>query len=59
MALAKYWCDDAFYRYKMPKMIIKIEERGNGINANVVNNVKIAKALAKPASYTTKYLVVN
>ncbi|XP_057974988.1 eukaryotic translation initiation factor 5-like [Malania oleifera] len=47
--------DDAFYRYKMPKMITKIEGRGNGIKTNVVNNVEIAKALARPASYTLKY----
>ncbi|KAF8377001.1 hypothetical protein HHK36_030373 [Tetracentron sinense] len=47
--------DDAFYRYKMPKMITKIEGRGNGIKTNVVNMVDIAKSLARPASYTTKY----
>lgn len=47
--------DDAFYRYKMPKMITKIEGRGNGIKTNVVNMVEIAKALARPAAYTTKY----
>ncbi|KAH9623940.1 hypothetical protein KSS87_009604 [Heliosperma pusillum] len=47
--------DDAFYRYKMPKMITKIEGRGNGIKTNIVNMVDIAKALARPPSYTTKY----
>ncbi|KAL6993981.1 Eukaryotic translation initiation factor 5A-1 [Sarracenia purpurea var. burkii] len=47
--------DDAFYRYKMPKMVTKIEGRGNGIKTNVVNMVDVAKALARPASYTTKY----
>ncbi|XP_059280380.1 probable eukaryotic translation initiation factor 5-1 [Lycium ferocissimum] len=47
--------DDAFYRYKMPRMITKIEGRGNGIKTNVVNMVDIAKALSRPASYTTKY----
>ncbi|XP_057436485.1 eukaryotic translation initiation factor 5-like [Lotus japonicus] len=47
--------DDAFYRYKMPRMITKIEGRGNGIKTNVVNMVDIAKALARPAAYTTKY----
>ncbi|PIN08257.1 Translation initiation factor 5 (eIF-5) [Handroanthus impetiginosus] len=47
--------DDAFYRYKMPKMITKIEGRGNGIKTNIVNMVDIAKALARPASYITKY----
>ncbi|KZV42246.1 eukaryotic translation initiation factor 5-like [Dorcoceras hygrometricum] len=47
--------DDAFYRYKMPKMITKIEGRGNGIKTNIVNMVDIAKALARPAAYTTKH----
>ncbi|KAL5697923.1 Eukaryotic translation initiation factor 5A-1 [Ranunculus cassubicifolius] len=47
--------DDAFYRYKMPRMITKVEGKGNGIKTNVVNMVDIAKALARPASYTTKY----
>ncbi|KAL0314239.1 UNVERIFIED_CONTAM: putative eukaryotic translation initiation factor 5-2 [Sesamum angustifolium] len=39
----------------MPRMITKIEGRGNGIKTNVVNMVDIAKALGRPASYTTKY----
>ncbi|CAN6936263.1 unnamed protein product [Brassica oleracea] len=47
--------NDAFYRYKMPKMVTKTEGKGNGIKTNIVNNVDIAKALARPASYTTKY----
>ncbi|WOG96723.1 hypothetical protein DCAR_0416059 [Daucus carota subsp. sativus] len=47
--------DDAFYRYKMPRMITKIEGRGNGIKTNVVNMVDIAKALGRSAAYTTKY----
>ncbi|KAG9148783.1 hypothetical protein Leryth_018098 [Lithospermum erythrorhizon] len=46
--------DDAFYRYKMPRMITKVEGRGNGIKTNIVNMVEIAKALARPASYTTR-----
>uniref|UniRef100_A0A0D9VC92 W2 domain-containing protein n=1 Tax=Leersia perrieri TaxID=77586 RepID=A0A0D9VC92_9ORYZ len=46
---------DAFYRYKMPKMITTIESRGNGIKTKIVNMVDIAKALARPASYITKY----
>jgi len=47
--------DDAFYRYKMPKLMTKIEGRGNGIKTNLVNMVDVAKALARPPSYTTKY----
>lgn len=47
--------NDAFYRYKMPRMVTKTEGKGNGIKTNIVNNVEIAKALARPPSYTTKY----
>ncbi|CAM6103822.1 unnamed protein product [Calypogeia fissa] len=47
--------DDAFYRYKMPKLITKIEGRGNGIKTNLVNMVEVAKALARPPAYTTKF----
>nr|BAU61600.1 eukaryotic translation initiation factor 5 [Gonium pectorale] len=47
--------DDAFYRYKMPKLQAKIEGRGNGIKTNVVNNVEIAKALERPPEYVLKY----
>jgi len=47
--------DDAFYRYKMPKLMTKIEGRGNGIKTNLVNMVDVAKYVARPPSYTTKY----
>ncbi|ESQ27334.1 hypothetical protein EUTSA_v10018577mg [Eutrema salsugineum] len=47
--------NDAFYRYKMPKMLTKTEGKGNGIKTNIINNVEIAKALGRPPSYTTKY----
>jgi hypothetical protein len=40
--------DDAFYRYKMPTLMTKIEGRGNGIKTNLVNLVDVAKALARP-----------
>lgn len=47
--------DDAFYRYKMPRLNTKVEGRGNGIKTNIVNMVDVAKALARPPSYTTKF----
>ncbi|CAL4899452.1 unnamed protein product [Urochloa decumbens] len=47
--------DDAFYRYKMPRMVTKTEGRGNGIRTKIENIADIAKALDRPASYITKY----
>ncbi|TVU50284.1 hypothetical protein EJB05_01650, partial [Eragrostis curvula] len=47
--------DDAFYRYKMPRMRTKIEGRGNGIKTKIENMADIAKALARPASNITNY----
>ncbi|KAH7288235.1 hypothetical protein KP509_31G018200 [Ceratopteris richardii] len=47
--------DDAFYRYKMPRLITKVEGRGNGIKTNLVNMVDVAKALSRPPAYTTKF----
>lgn len=46
---------DAFYRYKMPRLVAKVEGKGNGIKTVVVNMVDIARALARPPTYVTKY----
>eukprot|EP00112_Aurelia_sp_Birch-Aquarium-sp1_P012903 Seg272.2 transcript_id=Seg272.2/GoldUCD/mRNA.D3Y31 product="Eukaryotic translation initiation factor 5" protein_id=Seg272.2/GoldUCD/D3Y31 len=46
---------DQFYRYKMPKLIAKVEGKGNGIKTVVVNMVDIAKALSRPPLYPTKF----
>lgn len=46
---------DAFYRYKMPKLIAKVEGKGNGIKTVIVNMVEVAKAIGRPPSYPTKY----
>jgi len=46
---------DTFYRYKMPQLLTKIEGKGNGIKTVIPNMVDIAKALARPPTYPTKY----
>eukprot|EP00128_Syssomonas_multiformis_P002929 Colp12_sorted_trinity150504_noHs@2595 len=46
---------DQFYRYKMPKLVAKVEGKGNGIKTVVVNMEDIAKSLGRPPSYSTKY----
>jgi translation initiation factor 5 len=47
--------NDAFYRYKMPKLISKIEGKGNGIRTVVPNMSDIAKSLTRPPTYVTKF----
>ncbi|ESO00648.1 hypothetical protein HELRODRAFT_185763 [Helobdella robusta] len=46
---------DVFYRYKMPRLIAKVEGKGNGIKTVIVNMSDIAKSLSRPATYPTKY----
>lgn len=40
--------DDMFYRYKMPRLLAKVEGKGNGIKTVVVNMPEVAKALNRP-----------
>ncbi|KAI9206656.1 domain found in IF2B/IF5-domain-containing protein [Polychytrium aggregatum] len=47
--------EDKFYRYKMPKLISKIEGKGNGIKTVIPNMSDIARALSRPPTYPTKY----
>jgi translation initiation factor 5 len=51
--------NDASYRYKMPKLITKIEGRGNGIKTVVVNMVDVAKALHCEPGYPTKFFGIE
>ncbi|XP_065833128.1 eukaryotic translation initiation factor 5-like [Oscarella lobularis] len=46
---------DPYYRYKMPRLLAKVEGKGNGIKTVVVNMVEIAKSLSRPPSYPCKY----
>ena len=42
------YIDDPSYRYKMPRLITKVEGKGNGIKTNLVNLIEAAKALRVP-----------
>lgn len=46
---------DPNYRYKMPRVIAKIEGRGNGIKTIIVNMKDVSKSLHRPAEYCTKF----
>ncbi|KAJ3297729.1 hypothetical protein HK104_000207 [Borealophlyctis nickersoniae] len=46
---------DKFYRYKMPKLLAKVEGKGNGIKTVIPNMSEIAKSLSRPATYPTKF----
>jgi len=47
--------NDLSYRYKMPKMITKVEGRGNGIKTRLVNMYDVGKALHRDPAYVTKF----
>lgn len=51
--------NDAFYRYKMPAIVAKVEGKGNGIKTVIVNMVDIARALNREAIYPTKYFGIE
>ncbi|OIR57829.1 MAG: translation initiation factor eIF5 [Amphiamblys sp. WSBS2006] len=46
---------DAHYRYKMPSLTTKTEGRGNGIKTALPNIQEVAKALARPTTYITRF----
>jgi len=47
--------EDAFYRYKMPKLLAKVEGNGNGIKTVIPNMKEIGKALGRSPEYPTKF----
>ena len=46
---------DQFYRYKMARLIAKVEGKGNGIKTVIVNTVDVAKVINRPPTYPNKY----
>jgi len=46
---------DAFYRYKMPRLQAKVEGKGNGVKTVIPNMSDIARALGRPPTYPTKF----
>lgn len=46
---------DQFYRYKMPRLIAKVEGSGNGIKTVISNMTDISKSLNRPPTYPTKF----
>jgi translation initiation factor 5 len=47
---------DPFYRYKMSRVTVKLEGRGNGIKTVFLNIVKVAKDLRREPLHILKYL---
>jgi len=50
---------DKSYRYKMPRLLTKVEGRGNGIKTVLPNILDIAKALHTDPGYPTKYFGIE
>ena len=47
--------DDPEYRYKMPRIIGKVEGRGNGIKTAIPNMIDVASSLHRPPGEVTKF----
>ncbi|KAK7964997.1 eukaryotic translation initiation factor 5 protein [Apiospora saccharicola] len=51
--------DDKFYRYKMQRIQVKVEGKGNGIKTVVVNLSNVAQSLARPGSYKSLFTFIE
>jgi len=47
---------EANYRYRMPRMILRVESSGNGVKTNITNLVKVAEALDANPDCTTELI---
>ena len=46
---------DPNFRYKMPKLVSKVEGRGNGIKTSVMNCKEVAQAIHRPPTWVMKW----
>eukprot|EP00668_Euglena_longa_P015504 GGOE01019590.1.p1 GENE.GGOE01019590.1~~GGOE01019590.1.p1 ORF type:complete len:401 (-),score=114.41 GGOE01019590.1:210-1412(-) len=46
---------DAFYRYKMPRILTKVEGNGNGIKTVVCNIIEISQRLGRNVEYPMRF----
>ena len=51
--------EDPSFRYKMPRLVCRIEGRGNGIRTCIVNLSDVSSALNRPPDILTKYFGVE
>merc|ERR1711920_875761 len=48
-------CNDLSCSYKIPRLIARIEGRGNGIKTSIVNMVEVSRAMNCPPQYPIEW----